>query len=176
MSGDPAILEAVAAWVEAAERGPDESILCDLTIDRPCPLCGGSTFCPQGCPMAVSELDYEKAPHRRERPIREYEHRRTEDGGWEAVLTHGRECDACTIYGQCLSCFPGGREQRAARKEGGAYLVAGVPLYSTPGCDLTCDLTDPIKITAGQVRKQIDAARDPQLDLLGASSTPREAA
>lgn len=43
---DRLILSALARWVEDAERGSGESVLLDLVIDRPCPLCDGTTFCP----------------------------------------------------------------------------------------------------------------------------------
>lgn len=172
MSPDPAILNALRDWVEADEYG--QGFLLDLIIDRPCSLCEGTTFCPEGCPMAVCELDYEKALHRRERPIRGQEFRRG-DEGWEEVLIEGRECDACTVYGHCLSCAPDGRERRAARKRGSAYLIDSLPLYSTLDY---YGLTDPIKITAGRVRKEIEARQVGQLELVGtgASSTTREAA
>jgi hypothetical protein len=154
------ILKALVSWVEAADG---QGALLDLVVDRPCSLCGGTTFCPEGCPMAVCELDYEKTAHRRERPIREHEYRRGEEG-WRYVLLQGRECDACGIYGRCLSCTRDGRERRAARKQGSTYLVDSVPLYSTPGFGLT----DPTKITAAQVRREIEAQQVGQLELLGA--------
>jgi hypothetical protein len=171
LSPDPEILAALVEWVEADSYG--QGILMDLVIDRPCPLCAGTTFCPQGCPMAVCELDYEKAAHRRELRIREYEHRRGENG-WRRVLAQGRECDACTIYGRCMSCAPGGRERRAAHMQSSAYLIDSLPRYSTPGHELT----DPTKITAARVNREIEARQVGQLELVGAgaSSTSREAA
>lgn len=162
MKPDAAILSALVDWVEADEYG--QGVLMDLTIDRPCPLCDGTTFCPQGCPMAVCELDYEQDVYRRERPIREHEYRHGESGEREMVLVRGRECEACNIYGRCMSCSLAGRERRSARKEGGAYLIDGVPLYSAPGHQLT----DPIKVSAARVTREIEARKVGQLDLLGA--------
>lgn len=159
---DAAILNALVAWVETDQYG--QGILMDLVIDRACPLCEGTTCCPKGCPMAVCELDYEKKVWRRERPIREYEYQLGGDGDREQVV-RGRECDACTIYGRCMSCSQG-RERRRADKTGAAYLIDSLPLYSVPGYGLT----DPIRISAARVAKEIELRHDPQLDLLGAAA------
>lgn len=164
MKADAEILNSLVAWAEADIYG--QGVLMHLTINRPCPLCEGTTFCPAGCPMAACELDYEKPEHRREQqPIREYEYRRSEDGEWEQVLTRGHECESCSIYGLCMSCFDG-REQRTAWKQGCTYLIDSVPLYSTPGYELT----DPIRISAARVQKEVALRREGQLDLLGAAT------
>lgn len=165
MNTDTAILTALARWREDEERYPGQMVLLELQLDRPCSLCGGSQFCPAGCPMATCTVDYQTKPWRRIVPIRRIECRRDQEGEWSKHLVHGRDCDACNIYGFCMSCTTDGRERRRAWKEGTSFLVDSVPLYSVPGHQLT----DPIRVTVGQVRKELRERESPrQLDLLGA--------
>lgn len=148
------IFDALVAFERADRYG--QCVLLDLLLDIPCSECGGSTFCPDGCPMHTCRLTGEaRYAFDRFEPIRDHKYVRGEDGMWDPVLVSGKECDACTIYGTCMSCGPGGegKERRAATRKGSAYLVDTQSHLAY--CRAGFQMADPIRLPVARVERAI---------------------
>lgn len=168
------ILDALVSWQERDARFSGGGVLLDLQIETACSECGGSTFCPHGCPMHTCRIDKEvRWPHQAYEPIRVTEYVRNEEGTFDPVLVSGKECEGCTIYGTCMSCGPGGagKERRAVRKQSGAYLIDRQShlAYSEAGFQMA---PDPIRVTVAQVQREIDSQGEENLFTAAGIATP----